>query len=135
MKTIAAIALGCSLLMISPAQGEGRGAWVAIHQDKYVSGEIAATAYINLSMIIRDSGNPRVWVLLDRKQRAATGHMSSLNLTEVDCAGRRARSLHIRTYSGAMATGSTVADAVPPEMWDSAYFPSSCVYDLSKHVC
>ena len=72
-------------------------------------GETARQAYYIDSATIHKIGQmPRVWVIQDMKQPAATGARSRRALQEFDCAGQKVRILSISEHAAPMAGGEVI---------------------------
>ena len=99
MTRAPAATLACLLLAVAtPARAE----WTKV-------GETARQAYyINAATIHKVDQMPRVWVVQDLKQPAATGAMSRRALQEFDCAAERVRILSISEHAGPMADGEVI---------------------------
>jgi hypothetical protein len=88
-------ALGCALLA-NPA-----------HADLYLVLDKASgrVSYAEMYSIRRTTEGALVWRIEDRRHPDLMGHLSTLYLEELDCAGQRARTRLERRYSGKQATG------------------------------
>ncbi|CAM8650324.1 hypothetical protein MCEMSEM47_01525 [Burkholderiales bacterium] len=62
-------------------------------------------SYAEMYSIRRTTEGALVWRIEDRRHPDLMGHLSTLYLEELDCAGQRARTRLERRYSGKQATG------------------------------
>lgn len=90
------LSLASAALIPSPARAD-----LYLVLDK-ASGSVS---YAEMYSIRRTTEGALVWRIEDRRHPDLMGHLSTLYLEELDCAGQRARTRLERRYSGKQATG------------------------------
>lgn len=100
------------ILLLLIAAAPARGAWEKVDENA------DQVDYVDRATF-RKSGNVRrAWVLLDEKKAQSDGVMSVRALWELDCRGKKFRTLSLATFSGPMARGQVLNSFAAPSEWN-----------------